>query len=112
MDAPCILQGCTIRPEDVLAIQRLRREEPGLSRYRLSRRLCQLWDWRDPRGQLKDMAARTLLLKLEQRGWITLPAKRRASPNLIRHKQVSWVEHRTAPITGALAPLQIGRAHV
>jgi hypothetical protein len=105
MDAPCILQGRTIRPEDVLAIQRLRREEPGLSRYRLSRRLCQLWDWRDPRGQLKDMAARTLLLKLEQRGWITLPAKRRASPNRMRHKQVSWGEHRTAPITGALAPL-------
>ena len=55
MDAPCILQGRTIRPEDVRAIQRLRGEEPGLSRYRLSRRLCELWDWRDPKGQLKDM---------------------------------------------------------
>lgn len=105
MDAPCILQGRTIRLDDVLAIQRLRAEEPGLSRYRLSRRLCELWDWRDPKGQLKDMAARTLLLKLEQRGWITLPAKRRASPNRMRHKQVGWVEHGTEPIHGPLTTL-------
>jgi hypothetical protein len=106
MDAPCILQGRTIRPDDVLAIQRLRAEEPGLSRYRLSRRLCELWDWRDPKGQLKDMAARTLLLKLEQRGWITLPAKRRASPNRMRHKQVGWVEHGSEPIHGPLGTLR------
>jgi hypothetical protein len=105
MDAPCILQGRTIRPEDVVAIERLRAEEPGLSRYQLSRRLCELWDWRDPKGQLKDMAARTLLLKLEQRGWITLPTKRRASPNRMRHKQVGWVDHGTEPIHGPLATL-------
>ena len=110
MDAPCILQGRTIWPEDVLAIERLRAAEPGLSRYQLSRRLCALWDWRDPKGQLQDMAARTLLLKLAARGWITLPPKRWASPNRMRCKQVSWVAHDTAPIHGPLTtllPLQV-----
>jgi len=110
MDAPCILQGRTIWPEDVLAIERLRAAEPGLSRYQLSRRLCALWDWRDPKGQLHDMAARTLLLKLAARGWITLPPKRWASPNRMRCKQVSWVAHDTAPIHGPLTtllPLQV-----
>jgi hypothetical protein len=43
-----------------------------------------LWDWRSDSGQWKDMAARTLLLKLEQRGWIRLPPRRMASPN--RHR--------------------------
>jgi hypothetical protein len=43
-------------------------EHPGWSRYRLSRQLATLWDRRNSVGQLKDMAARTLLLKLAQRG--------------------------------------------
>ena len=36
-----------------------------------------MWDWRSGTGQLKDMATRSLLLKMEQRGLIVLPAKRR-----------------------------------
>src|SRR5207247_2596951 len=36
----------------------------------------------------KDMAARTLLLKLEQRGWIGLPPRRRVPPNRMRHKRL------------------------
>ena len=64
-----------------------------------------MWDWRDPRGQLKDMAARTLLLKLAARGWIELPAKRRESPNRMRHKQVAEVDHATDPIQASLGQL-------
>ena len=106
MDADCVIQGRTIRSADLAFIRSLLAENPALSRYKLSRRLCQSWNWRDPKGQLKDMAARTLLLKLEQRGWITLPAKRRASPNRMRHKRVPWLEHGTEPITGSLADLR------
>jgi hypothetical protein len=105
MDVADIIQGRTIWPADLLCIQSLLAENPTWSRYRLSRWLCQLWDWRDPKGQLKDMAARALLLKLEERGWIALPAKRWASPNRMRHKRVGWVDHATQPITGSLAPL-------
>jgi hypothetical protein len=105
MDAECIIQGRTIGPVDLLSIQRLLAENSQCSRYRISRLLCQLWDWRDPNGQLKDMAARSLLLKLQERGWITLPAKRRASPNRMRHKRVALVDHGTEPIHSSLSQL-------
>jgi hypothetical protein len=51
------------------------------------------------------MAARSLLLKLEERGWVQLPAKRRESPNRMRHKKVGWVAHEREPIVGSLDPL-------
>jgi len=86
-------------------IQRLMAEHPEYSRYKLSRLLCQLWDWRDPQGQVKDMAARSLLLKLQERGWIVLPPKRRASPNRMRHKRVVEVDHATEPIHAPLREL-------
>ena len=105
MDTECLVQGRVIRPADVLFIGSLLAQNPTASRTEISRRLCESWAWRDPTGQLKDMAARALLLKLAERGWITLPAKRRESPNRMRHKQVSWVEHDRPPITCGLAEL-------
>jgi hypothetical protein len=39
------------------------------------------WNWHNPAGQLKDMATRSLLVKLAQRGWISLPVRRQAPPN-------------------------------
>jgi len=44
------------------------------SRKRIARELCQLWEWRDLKGRLKDFAARSFLLKLEAQGRLTLPA--------------------------------------
>lgn len=77
---PTVLQGRRFGPSELEQIRRLIRAHPSASRYRLSRELALAWDWRSPAGQLKDMAARTLLLKLQQRGWIQLPARRWASP--------------------------------
>jgi len=110
MDTESVIQGRLIRPADVLLIGDLVAQNPAASRYKLSRLLCQVWDWRDPKGQLKDMAARSLLRKLSERGWITLPAKRRESPNRMRHKTVGRVEHDQDPIASSLAelsPLQV-----
>ena len=106
----CVIQGRVIGAAQMADIRQLLAQNPALSRYKLSRALCDLWDWHDPKGQRKDMAARTLLGKLAQRGWIDLPAKRRASPNRMRHKRVAAVEHARDPITAALAqltPLQV-----
>jgi len=50
----------------------------------LSRELATRWDWRNGAGQLKDMAARTLLGKLEQRGLIGLPPRRQVPTNRMR----------------------------
>ena len=48
-------------------------QHPDWHRTALSRHLCQLWNWRNGAGRLKDMAARPLLLKLQARGLIELP---------------------------------------
>jgi hypothetical protein len=102
-----VLQGRWIGPAQVQQVQHLLESHPDWSRYRLSRALCVLWEWRAPNGQLKDMAARTLLLKLEQRGHVCLPPKRRPSPNRMLHKKLGAVAHAREPIHGALAPLEI-----
>lgn len=80
MNLPTTLQGRPFGPEQLEQIQRLLRQNPPWSRYRLSRELARLWDWRTATGQLKDMAARTLLLKLHDRGRIELPDRRMDSP--------------------------------
>ena len=50
---------------------------PQWSRRRLSEEVAKDWDWRSPTGQLKDIAARDLLNRLEARGLIRLPARQR-----------------------------------
>jgi hypothetical protein len=80
MILPTIMQGRPFGAEQLAAIQDLLERHPQSSRYGLSRRLATLWDWRTASGQLKDMAARTLLLKLQEQGWIKLPERRRESP--------------------------------
>ena len=45
----------------------------------ISKQLCRLWDWRLPNGQLRDIACRDLLRRLERRGLIQLPPPLRAA---------------------------------
>jgi Domain of unknown function (DUF4338) len=100
-----MLQGREIGAAQLQQLRELLASHPEWSRYRLSRELCLLWDWHAPNGQLKDMAARTLLLKLEQRGHLTLPVKRWPSPNRMLHKQVRPVAHACEPIREPLVQL-------
>jgi len=56
------------------------------------------------------MACRTLLLKLERRGQICLPARQCPSPNALRNRKRLAVAHDQSPITGelnALRPLRL-----
>jgi len=62
-----IIQGRQIGPPELAHVLQLLHAHPDWSRRRISIQLATDWDWRNPAGQLKDMAARTLLLKLEQR---------------------------------------------
>ena len=73
-----IVQGRRIGGLEIAEIQALIEGNPRWSRWRLSRVLAQRWQWYAASGELKDMAARTLLLKLHERGLIALPERRRA----------------------------------
>jgi hypothetical protein len=60
--------------DDVLTkIKKAIREEPAISRLALSRRTCELLNWRSPNGQLKEMSCRKALVKLHNAGVIDLP---------------------------------------
>jgi hypothetical protein len=100
------MQGRTLRPEDVALIRDWLHAHPDSNRTRLSRELCVLWNWRNDAGRLKDMAARSLLLKLEARGQIQLPARRTASVNGLRNRHVGQIDHDPSPIEGPLQRLQ------
>jgi hypothetical protein len=107
MQLPTILQGRPFDAEALAQVQSLLDRAAGQwSRYRLSRALAELWHWRTAHGQLKDMATRTLLLKLEQQGWIRLPPRRRPSPTRSGQPRVTEGPGLApSPITGALASL-------
>lgn len=100
---------------DGLELENLRqwvREHPAWSRRRLSVELALRWSWRNAAGQLKDMAARTLLLKLQQRGLLELPPRRQAPTNRMRSwlPELPLAEEPPAEIGGALedlGPLQL-----
>jgi hypothetical protein len=70
---PIRLQGRTLSGDDLALVRALIAQHPDWHRTALSLHLCQLWNWRNGSGRLKDMAARTLLLKLQARGLIQLP---------------------------------------
>jgi hypothetical protein len=101
-----VMQGRELGAAELTQIRTLIGDHPGWSQYRLSRELCLLWNWRTATGQIKDMAARTLLVKLEQRGLVQLPPRRWASPNRMRHKQVVSVAHSQEAIRASLRDLQ------
>jgi hypothetical protein len=65
------------------------------------------WDWRNAAGQLKDMAARTLLLKLHQRGLVELPPRRQAPTNRMRGwaPELALAEEPPDAIDGAVEEL-------
>jgi hypothetical protein len=71
------VQGRTIGAEELEWIRGLISSQPGWGRYRLSCHIAEQWNWRNGAGQLKDMAARTLLIKLERRGLLLLPPRKR-----------------------------------
>jgi Druantia protein DruA len=70
-----VIQGRQVSAEDLALIRGLLAQNGAPHRSALSRQLCELWNWRSPTGRLKDIAARSLLHKLDQRGLIALPAR-------------------------------------
>jgi hypothetical protein len=74
-------RGREIREEDVRFVRAMLASHPTLSRRRLSKLVCQAWDWRQANGHLRDMVCRGLLLALERAGLLELPALRWRPPN-------------------------------
>lgn len=104
-----IIQGRKTTYEDIQLVQKLIADNPDWHRTRVSKELCTLWGWYNANGQIKDIACRTFLRKLEQRGYLTLPERR--SPGGSSYQQrIPSVPHKKDPIAGALqsiAPITV-----
>ena len=101
-----VIQGRNITTDEIGLIRDLMAEHRDWGRTRLSEELCRCWNWRNAQGRIKDMAARTLLLKLQRRGCIELPARQRPSSNQFRNRRVPVVEPASEPIRGSLSDLR------
>jgi hypothetical protein len=110
MSETLIVQGRRLAADDILRIRQLIAENGDWSRRRLSEALAGEWDWRNEGGRLKDMASRALLLKLDARGLIKLPPRRRMPSNRMadgRLLRQVWDMSEVAGTLGELGPLMV-----
>jgi hypothetical protein len=101
-----VIQGRKITDGEIALIRDLMAQHRDWGRTRLSEELCRRWNWCNAQGRFKDMAARTLLLKLERCGFIELPARQRPSTNGFRNRHVPVADHVREPIRGSLSDLR------
>ncbi len=105
MSQALILQGRQLEPADIERIRELIAANPNWSRRRLSEALCAEWDWRNANGKPKDMASRTLLVKLHARGLIALPPRRQTPSNRMLCRSIQRQLWDTSPVCGSLKDL-------
>src|SRR5271169_866669 len=100
-------RGRDITSEEILFIRNLIQEHPELSRWKLSRELCEVWQWKQANGALCDMVCRGLLLMLHRAGEIELPPVRQISLNpFVRRVRPAPVLIDQTPLTGALSEVK------
>ena len=111
MEALLTYRGKSITQEDVVFIRGLIAQNPGDSRWSLSQKLCQAWNWRQANGALRDMVCRGLMLALERAGYIELPVRKQNPLNPLLHREKpAPVVIDPQPIEGPLSsilPLEI-----
>ena len=107
MPTPWRYRGREIRAEEILFIRQLIAQHPGLSRRRLSQKLCEAWQWKQANGALRDMMCRGLLLLLHRAGEIELPPVRYIPPNpLAKREPPAPMLIDITPIRGSLSQWQ------
>jgi hypothetical protein len=102
MSEVLVVQGRGLEPADIIRIRSLIAGNPAWSRRRLSEALCVEWDWRNGSGRPKDMAARSLLVKLEARGLIQLPPRRQTPSNRMARGRIQGPNWDTSSVAGSL----------
>ena len=101
-----VVQGRKITLADIQLIKQLIVDNPSWGRTRLSKELCLIWNWRNLKGQIKDMACRTLLLKLERAGHIIVPPSKRNTAKVLRNRPIIFIPNCTEKISGSLKTLR------
>ena len=82
-----IYRGQRFGGDEIVFIRQFIADHPQLSRWKLSRQLCEARQWKQANGALRDMVCRGLLLALDRAGEIQLPPVRRAVRNRLAERQ-------------------------
>jgi len=106
MQEPLSYRHRTITEDDLAFIRKLIADHPDLSRWKLSKKLCEAWNWVQANGAMRDMVCRSMMLMLHRRGLIELPAVRRVQRNwLVERKQIASVEVQQTALQSSFADL-------
>ena len=100
----------TITEEIISQINETIKDHPDWGRSEISRRLCEIWDWRMPDGRLKDISCRDMLRALDGADKISLPAKQRSGRLPGTASCIQLRTHDTTPVETslkALLPLKV-----
>jgi hypothetical protein len=94
-------RGQSISGEQIGFIRQLIADHPETSRWKLSRQLCEAWQWKQTNGALRDMLCRGLLLMLHRAGKIELPPVKRTVRNRLAERE------RPEPIIADTRPVHV-----
>jgi hypothetical protein len=94
-----------ITDDDLVFIRKLIAEHPGASRWVLSKKLCQAWNWVQANGALRDMVCRGMMLMLHRQGLIELPPVRPTPCWLGKRRRPLLISVDEAPLRASLAEL-------
>lgn len=106
MDVKLRYRGRTITDDDVVFVRQLIEQNPTASRCKLSKLLCQAWNWTQPNGVLRDMVCRGLMLQMHREGHIELPPARYDKVKHLVRSKPKPVSVDTAELCCPLADIQ------
>jgi len=98
-------RGIIAREKEIAFVKGFIANNPSLCRTALSKKLCEVWNWRQANGALRYMVCRGFLLTLERTGHIKLPPRRRA-PRDIKKKTPVKIEVDQTPIYANLSEIK------
>lgn len=107
MNVPLTYRKRVITQDDLALIVEVIDEYRSEGRSAISRRLCEVWGWRQANGQLKDGVCRGLLLQLERNQLITLPSRIIDNNNNSQRRRIPppTFDFQPTPITASLCDL-------
>jgi len=105
MEASRKVQGQTATAKDIKTVQSIIKSNPTWHRTCISQELCQLWNWKNDTGNLKDIAARAMLRKMDKENLIDLPDPVHSANNTYRY-QSKQEEPKYQPIEERLSVIQ------
>lgn len=95
-----------ITEELIAQINGIISQNPGWNRTRISKTLCEIWGWRSPTGQIKDISCRDMLRSLECRNLIKLPQPTAVSKQAGQKNIITHLLHDTSPVICGLTDIQ------